>query len=185
MLYLVLVLVIAAFVLLIVALTTAVTVWAWVSVGISVVAAGLLVFDWLRSRRRVAATTVRRVEEPVGEIRDFEERVSEPPAEPVAAVESPVAEPVVVVDEEEDSGEPGEEGTDAADLLVISELGAEVRVVDEYPRYHLSRCSWLGGKATIPLPVSEARQLGFTPCALCGPDATLAARHRASRGAKQ
>jgi len=59
-LYLVLVLVISAFALLIAALTTANTLWAWVSVAISVVAAGLLIFDWLRGRRRVAATSTPR-----------------------------------------------------------------------------------------------------------------------------
>jgi hypothetical protein len=74
-----------------------------------------------------------------------------------------------------DDVEPGEEPTDAADILVISELSVEVRVVDEHPRYHLADCRWLAGRATIPLPVSEARQLGFTPCARCRPDARLAA----------
>lgn len=80
-----------------------------------------------------------------------------------------------------DEGEPGEEQTDAADLLVVADLRAEVRVVDEHPRYHLPACGYLHGKPTIPLPVAEARQLGFTPCVRCGPDATLAARHRATR----
>jgi hypothetical protein len=81
----------------------------------------------------------------------------------------------------EDVGEPGEELTDATDLLVVSELDAEVRVVDEHPRYHLVSCSWLVQRATIPIAVSEARQLGFTPCARCGPDARLAGQHRAAR----
>jgi hypothetical protein len=83
-----------------------------------------------------------------------------------------------VVDEH---GEPGEEPTDATDLLIVTDLPDEVRVVDEHPRYHLAACTYLHDKPTIPLPVSEARQLGFTPCIRCGPDATLAARHRASR----
>jgi hypothetical protein len=80
-----------------------------------------------------------------------------------------------------DTGEPGEEPTDASDLLVVAGLNAEVRVVDEHPRYHLATCVWLANRPTIPIPVSEARQLGFTPCSRCGPDSTLAARHRAGR----
>ncbi len=102
----------------------------------------------------------------------------------VAAVE-PVAEQPVDEESEpfDDSAEPGEEPTDAADLLIVSDLGVEVRVVDEHPHYHLAKCTWLSGKSTIPLPVSEARSLGFTPCARCGPDATLAAQHRASKRA--
>lgn len=92
------------------------------------------------------------------------------------AAPEPVAAPVA-----DDMGEPGEEPTDAGDLLVVAGLNAEVRVVDEHPRYHLATCVWLANRPTIPLPVSEARQLGFTPCARCGPDGVLAARHRAAR----
>lgn len=73
---------------------------------------------------------------------------------------------------------PGEEDTDAADLLVVSELDDEVLVIDEQPRYHLAECGWLIDKDTIPITVSEARELGFTPCARCGPDAVLVARAR-------
>ncbi|MDV6013464.1 hypothetical protein [Haloechinothrix sp. LS1_15] len=79
------------------------------------------------------------------------------------------------------AGDPGEEETDAADLLIVCELDDEVLVVDEHPRYHLTRCRWLGDRDTIPLPVSEARDLGFTPCARCGPDAHLAAGYRESK----
>ena len=176
MLYLVLILVIVAFGLLIAALTTAHTVWAWISVGISVFAAGLLVFDWLRGRRRVAATSAPRVVEPQPE----PEVVTAAP-EPMIDAAPPEAPPPA--GPEPDDQEPGEEATDAADLLIVNDLSAEVLVVDEHPRYHLTRCTWLSGKETIPLPVSEARELGFTPCARCGPDAVLAKQHRASRGA--
>jgi hypothetical protein len=200
-LYLVLILVITAFGLLIAALTTAHTLWAWISVAISVVAAGLLIFDWLRGRRRVAATSAPRaadgefeelaVEDPGDDGDAVEERAPAepdraeptaeiPPVEPIAAAQPAEPEP----EPEFGDGEPGEEATDAVDLLIVSELGVEVRVVDEHPRYHLARCTWLADKPTLPLPVSEARQLGFTPCVLCCPDAVLASRHRASRGAK-
>jgi hypothetical protein len=207
-LYLVLILVIMAFGLLIAALTTAHTLWAWISVAISAVAAGLLIFDWLRGRRRVAATSAPRAAEDDLETLAFddpgdsgdtgdavEERAPAEPerAEPTAEI-PPVVEPVVQAEPAEaqpeaeaefGDDEPGEEATDATDLLIVSELNVEVRVVDEHPRYHLARCTWLIDKPTLSLPVSEARQLGFTPCLLCCPDAVLASRHRASRGAKQ
>ncbi|WP_185845681.1 hypothetical protein [Kibdelosporangium aridum] len=92
------------------------------------------------------------------------------PPEPVTAVQQPVLDANI---------EPPEEATDATDLLVVSELSAEVVVIDERPRYHLDSCAWLGNRPILPLPVSEARDLGFTPCALCSPDATLAAQQRA------
>lgn len=244
MLYLVLGLVLAAFGLLIAALTTANTLFAWASVAVSVVAAGLLVLDWVRGRRRVAEDTPAgaseavsaRPEPPFGdETPPLSESVpngpvraepafqafSEPePAsepdwaddEPIPAVaertpEAPAEEPADSPAERraaraanrpterraerpsqppeklaaEEAGEPEEEQTDAADLLVVSDLRDEVRVVDEHPRYHLASCTYLRDKPTLPLPVAEARQLGFTPCVRCGPDATLAARHRATR----
>ena len=214
MLYIVLALVVAAFGLLIAALTTANTLWAWVSVVVSVVAAGLLIADWLSGRRRARAKEAGKpTVVTVGGHRDDQpadrsgKRAAEgdadwfagpggeePPAEPrgeSSAVEpesdaevtghiEPIAPPVA----EEQAGsdeEPDEEPTDASDLLVVAGLNVEVRVVDEHPRYHLATCTWLGPRPTIPIPVSEARQLGFTPCARCGPDAVLAARHRAAR----
>src|SRR5262249_23771620 len=78
----------------------------------------------------------------------------------------------------DDQQEPAEEDTDAADALVVSELTDEVLVLDERPRYHLAACDWLGERPTIPLPVDEARQLGFRPGARCAADAKLAAATR-------
>jgi hypothetical protein len=226
-LYIVLVLVLAAFGLLVLALTTANTLWAWISVVLSVVAATLLITDWVNGRRRAKAgeqakptvVTVggrrapveepdRRSAAPVREEPDFDDAEFEqafaerddradrgdlgeiptaPPAapptepEPDRADDTGIIEPVRPEDDVDPGGEPGEEPTDAADLLIVSELTVEVRVVDEHPRYHLANCRWLAGRGTIPLAISEARQLGFTPCARCGPDAVLAARHRAGR----
>lgn len=77
--------------------------------------------------------------------------------------------------------EPGDEGTDATVLLQGSELDVEVVVIDERPRYHLARCRWLENRGTIPLALREARSLGFTPCALCAPNAVLTRRARANR----
>lgn len=221
MLYIVLALVLGAFGLLIAALTTANTLFAWASVVVSVVAAALLVTDWVKGRRAKAAkdeparprsVTVggsRRPprDEPEPEFDAYEDEFddepfgSDLPPQPASnlafeppvkmelpggpadertvvteAVAEPVAEPVA-----EDTGEPGEEPTDASDLLVVAGLNVEVRVVDEHPRYHLATCVWLANRPTIPIPVSEARQLGFTPCARCGPDSVLASRHRAAR----
>lgn len=76
--------------------------------------------------------------------------------------------------------EPPEEDTDAADLLVVADLVDEVRVLDERPRYHLSSCSWLAGRPSLGLPVQEARQLQFTPCAVCTPDRVLVRKSRAA-----
>lgn len=99
--------------------------------------------------------------------------------EPATSVqESVVQEPVA----EADNGVvPAEEETDAADLLIVCELDDQVIVVDEHPRYHLADCGWLHEKDIIPIAVAEARELGFTPCARCGPDATLAAQARRKR----
>ncbi|HVV22676.1 MAG TPA: hypothetical protein VHF06_24790 [Pseudonocardiaceae bacterium] len=144
----VLVLVLAALGLLVAALVTSAMLWAWGSVAASVLAAILLVVDWSRRRRRAA---------------------DEEPAPP---------EPEPAVDEADPDAEPGEEDTDAADLLVVTDLDTEVRVLDERPRYHLATCRWVGERLTLPLPVREARELGFTPCAVCSPDRALAAGHR-------
>lgn len=190
MLFVVLLLVLTAFGLLITALVTANTVWAWLSVGVSVLGAALLLIDWIGGRRKAAEQPT---EEPA-ETRDTEPDVPavqsiSPGHEPVEQHEpEPAAEPataqaaVATVTEEQpaplDEDDPEEEATDAADLLVVTGLSVEVRVVDEHPRYHLARCGWLTGRETIPLPVSEARELGFTPCARCEPDAVLAAVYR-------
>ena len=196
MLYIVLALVLAAFGLLIAALTTANTLFAWASVVVSVVAAALLITDWIKGRRAKAARNdqpARPKSVTVGGSRlqpsaerdldayedDFDDDPfgGDLPSEPESnlafeppvkmelpggpadertivteAAAEPVADPVA-----DDTGEPGEEPTDAGDLLVVAGLNAEVRVVDEHPRYHLATCVWLANRPTIPLPVSEAR----------------------------
>jgi hypothetical protein len=52
---------------------------------------------------------------------------------------------------------------------------APVWVVDGRPRYHLSTCASLANRDTEIVPLSQAVQDGFTPCALCDPDTALAA----------
>jgi hypothetical protein len=81
-----------------------------------------------------------------------------------------------------DSAEPGEPGVErlaVRDALRVAQLPDEVVVVDGHPRYHLAGCPTLQDAQTIPLAVSVARRIGFTPCAVCGPDATLLTRSRA------
>ncbi|HKN55710.1 MAG TPA: hypothetical protein VJX66_24655 [Amycolatopsis sp.] len=186
MLYIVLVLVLAALGLLVTALITANSLWAWVSIGLSVLAGLILIADWLRRRRRPEpAAEPAKHEAPAssGESLFTEAKASEEakqtdllpaagklagPPEPDA--ETTVVEPVVEPD-------PGEERTTPEDAELVSGLDVEVVVVDEYPRYHVTKCAWLGGRVTIPINVGEARELGFTPCSRCQPDATLIAAH--------
>ncbi|GAA4830057.1 hypothetical protein [Saccharopolyspora rosea] len=77
--------------------------------------------------------------------------------------------------------EPAREDTSEQDARTTADLDAEVLVIDERPRYHVEDCSWVGDRPTIPLALREARELGFTPCGRCTPDATLAARSRSAR----
>lgn len=80
-----------------------------------------------------------------------------------------------------ETGDPAEEPTEPADAEAVSKLGTEVLVVDEYPRYHVAECPWLSGRDTIPIAVKEARDLGFSPCARCTPDAKLLAAAKSKR----
>lgn len=202
MLYLVLILVLAALGLLVTALITANSLWAWLSIALSLVAAAALFVDWLRRRKAETAEPAEaepadeEAEEPDAETAEADETsaVDEEPAEESTTEEAP-AEPAPVPatgqadsddsDEADDgddaddlAGLPAEEETDAADLLIVCELEDQVLVVDEHPRYHLAECRWLADRDTIPIAVSEARELGFTPCARCEPDAKLAERAR-------
>jgi hypothetical protein len=199
-LYIVLVLVLAALGLLVSALITASSLWAWVSIALSVLAGLMLVFDWLRRRRRSAEPTESADAEPAGAEPEPDEApvvVAEPaaeadrtalipaageldePADAPAAAEpaEPAATGATEAPESEAAAEPGVEPAPDADDAVLSGLEDMVVVVDEHPRYHLTTCEWLGPRDTIPIGIGEARQLGFTPCARCRPNATLVAAH--------
>lgn len=76
-------------------------------------------------------------------------------------------------------GDPPEEPYLPA-AAIVAELDDEVVVVDERPRYHVTGCPFLPGRSMIPLPAREAVELGFSPCAWCGPNRVLAERHRSS-----
>ncbi|OXM71871.1 MULTISPECIES: hypothetical protein [Amycolatopsis] len=203
MLFIVLILVLAALGLLIAALVTANSLWAWISIGLSVAAGLLLVADFVRrrvARRRAAAALVAEPdEEPAAEssaaavdeepsaaevAEDAEKPAGEPSTADAEVDEAPVDQTALLPTAGElvgtaEEGEPGEEPTAPADAEIVDELDAEVVVVDEHPRYHLTDCGWLADRDTIPISVKEARDLGFTPCARCTPDAHLAEAHRA------
>ncbi|AIG75178.1 Hypothetical protein AJAP_11455 [Amycolatopsis japonica] len=183
MLFIVLVLVLAALGLLVAALITANSLWAWISIGLSVVAGLLLLFDLLRRRKKRAAEAP--AEEAAEEAPAEEDEPAEGEEKKPEDVEQTVLMPAAGelgdaedTPEPQQNGDPGEEKSDPADVAVVSELEIEVVVVDEYPRYHVTSCEWLETRDTIPLGIGEARQLGFTPCALCTPDAEIAGKHR-------
>ena len=84
----------------------------------------------------------------------------------------------------EDLPDPDVEDVEVTDLLLVVDLKDEVLVLDEHPRYHLAGCVHLRGRTPIPLPHDEARTDGFTPCAVCEPDHTLADQVRARKATK-
>jgi len=199
----VLILVLAALGLLVTALATGSSLWAWLSIAASLLAAAALFLDWLRRRKRqrkdAAAEAADETAEVAVSLSDTDEEpadedaagADEPDTESAAedtetaAADETEAEPEPIPHErastvpgDDPHTPPREEDTDVADVLLVSELDDQVMVIDEQPRYHLPECGWLTDKDTIPITVSEARELGFTPCARCGPDATLVARAR-------
>lgn len=74
--------------------------------------------------------------------------------------------------------EPPVQLVSSADAERVGRMSTEVLVVDGRPRYHLPGCVHLLGRDSEPLPVSEAIELGFTPCGLCEPDSALLAEAR-------
>ena len=102
--------------------------------------------------------------------------------EPTAAATSP---PVISPRTAPPPGpedEPEVEDIPVPDALRVAQLSDPVLVVDGRPRYHLAECPRMAGRPSVPLPVSAARRAGFTPCAVCRPDATLLARSRSASG---
>jgi len=89
----------------------------------------------------------------------------------------------VDVDEDDDDfddpdDEPAPQQTSPGDAARIAAMNADVYVVDGRPRYHLRGCVHLMGRESEPLPVSEAAELGFSPCGVCEPDSSLLAAAR-------
>jgi hypothetical protein len=82
-------------------------------------------------------------------------------------------------DEDEDpEDEPPAQQTLPADAARVASMSTEVFVIDGRPRYHLRGCVHMLGRDSEPLPVSEAVELGFTPCSMCEPDSSLLAAAR-------
>jgi hypothetical protein len=83
-------------------------------------------------------------------------------------------------DPDDPDDEPLPQAFRPGDAVRVARMDAEVLVVDGRPRYHLADCPHLVGRLTEPLAVSEAVELGFSPCGLCRPIDRLvaaAARH--------
>lgn len=97
-----------------------------------------------------------------------------------AAQDGPVGQPDSDEDDEDPPDEPPPQVVSPADAARVARLSDEVLVVDGRPRYHLADCDHLLGRPAEPLPVSEAVELGFTPCGRCAPASALLAR--ATRG---
>jgi len=123
-----------------------------------------------------SATEAELAEPAVGEPAVGEPAVGEPVVgEPVADVPAvDTDEPDSDLDDEPDD-EPDEEVVSLLDVGRVALRSDEVLVVDGRPRYHRPDCSSLAGRETVPLPVSEAFETGFTPCARCSPAAHLMA----------
>jgi hypothetical protein len=94
----------------------------------------------------------------------------------VASEPEDVAEPVglAVGDSDDPPGEPAVEPATRAERERAARLDAEVVVIDGHPRYHLADCLHLKARDGVEsLPVSEAEELGFSPCSACAPLRTL------------
>jgi hypothetical protein len=168
---------------------TGLTALYWACVAACVVAAVLLVLVRRQPGTKTAeapkateANGTPKAAEPAETPGTAESSPTEPTAEADAststdapAAETPEAAPA------EDLPDPEVEEVEVTDLLLVVDLKDEVLVVDEHPRYHVAECAWLAGRETIPLPLDEARTDGFTPCAVCSPDRTLAERARAAK----
>jgi hypothetical protein len=72
-------------------------------------------------------------------------------------------------DADDPDDEPLPQAVRPADAVRVARMPTEVLVIDGRPRYHLADCPHLVGRLTEALPVSEAVELGFSPCGLCRP----------------
>ncbi|MCG5445149.1 hypothetical protein NIE79_003593 [Micromonospora sp. NIE79] len=95
------------------------------------------------------------------------------PASPFAASSDDVFDPAVAAVDE-----PAAQQITAAEAARVARLLDAVEVVDGRPRYHLDGCPHLIGWQPETVPVAEAVELGFTPCAHCAPATALLADAR-------
>ncbi|WP_067498140.1 hypothetical protein [Actinoplanes sp. TFC3] len=103
-----------------------------------------------------------------------EQVAPEPAAEPVVAAGAGTVE-YDDPDPEDPADEPLPQAVRPADAVRVARMDAAVVVVDGRPRYHLPACPFVAGKHPEPLPVSEAVELGFSPCGTCRPVDNLVA----------
>jgi hypothetical protein len=167
-------------------IVTGMTLLYWACVAACVVAAVLLVLVRRRPGTKAEAPKATGAPEAVEAPTTSEDGEPQTPEAPEATpVRAEAVAPATPPAEE--LPDPEVEEVEVTDLLLVVDLTDEVLVVDEHPRYHVEGCSWVAGRETIPLPLDEARTDGFTPCAVCSPDRTLAERARArkSSGASQ
>jgi hypothetical protein len=82
------------------------------------------------------------------------------------------------LDDEDPPDEPVAQRVTASDAARVARMSSDVLVIDGRPRYHVAGCVHLLGRPFEPLPVSEAVDLGFSPCGLCEPDSALLADAR-------
>ncbi|MFY1686824.1 hypothetical protein [Plantactinospora sp. WMMB782] len=95
--------------------------------------------------------------------------------QPAGGSEAPAADPGGPGEPDDDvpADEPAAQPVSEAEAALVAALLDDVYVVDGRPRYHLVDCAHLSGRESEPLPVSEAVELGFTPCGRCEPDTAL------------
>jgi hypothetical protein len=74
--------------------------------------------------------------------------------------------------------EPAQQELSLAIAAQVARLSTGVVVIDGRPRYHLVDCLHLLGRTIHRLPVTEAVELGFTPCGDCEPATVLLAAVR-------
>nr|WP_218862456.1 hypothetical protein [Actinopolyspora biskrensis] len=163
--------------------------WAWLSVLLCVIGGIVLLLARRRDRARAAASASPRHSggNPgrTGTSEGAEgdsggESTEEPGAESeLSGPDRSLGSQDALAAELDSDTEPPEQETDAADALLVADSTIDVLVIDERPRYHRGDCTWAGERATVPLPVREARELGFTPCAVCRPDRSIAEEEHA------
>lgn len=156
----------------------------WACVAVCVAAAGLLFL----ARRRMTATAPEGSAGAAGTTAGGPEGGARPVASEQGSADAPsgaaVPAPAAAVAPPDDLPDPDVEDVEVTDLLLVVDLTDDVFVLDEHPRYHLADCVHLRGRTALPLPHDEARADGFTPCAVCEPDHTLADQVRARKAAK-
>lgn len=97
--------------------------------------------------------------------------VAEAPTSATPTLAPPVVVPAARSGDPPD--EPPAQVVSASDADRVARLRAQVVVIDGRPRYHVEDCVQVLGRAQERLPVSEAVELGFTPCQDCAPVTTL------------